>query len=75
MELVTNIEIKVSHSSAVGSATGYGPDNQRVEFDSQSGQEFSLFHIIQTGFGAHTASYPMGTRGSFPGGKAASALG
>jgi hypothetical protein len=31
----------------------------------------SLHHRIQNGSGAHRASYPMGTGGSFPGGKAA----
>jgi hypothetical protein len=35
-------------------------------------KNFCIFDV-QTGFGAHPASYPMGTRGSFPGGKAASA--
>jgi hypothetical protein len=35
------------------------------------GQEFSLLHVVQTGFGVHPTSYPMGTGGSFPGGKAA----
>jgi hypothetical protein len=34
-----------------------------------------LHHCIQTGSGAHPASYPMGTGGSFPGGKAAGAWG
>jgi hypothetical protein len=35
---------------------------------------FSLHHRrVQTGSGAHPASYPMSTRGSFPGGKAAGA--
>jgi len=34
---------------------------------------FSLQHDVQTGFGAHPASYPMGTRASFLGGKAAGA--
>jgi len=34
---------------------------------------FSPHLRVQTGSGAHTASYPMGTRGSFPGGKAAGA--
>jgi hypothetical protein len=28
---------------------------------------FSLHHRVQNGSGAHPASYPMGTRGSFPG--------
>jgi hypothetical protein len=32
---------------------------------------FSLHHRVQTGSVAHPASYPMGTRGCFPGGKAA----
>jgi hypothetical protein len=30
---------------------------------------FSLRHSVHTGSGAHTASYPMGIRGSFPRGK------
>jgi hypothetical protein len=34
---------------------------------------FSLNHRAQTGSGAHPASYPMGTRDSFPGGKAVGA--
>jgi hypothetical protein len=32
---------------------------------------FSLLHQVQNGSGAHSASYPMGTRGPFPGGKVA----
>jgi hypothetical protein len=35
------------------------------------GQEFSFLHVVQSGSGAHPASYPMGTGGSFSGGKAA----
>jgi hypothetical protein len=34
---------------------------------------FSVHHSVQNGSGAQPASYPMGTRGSFPGGKAAGA--
>jgi hypothetical protein len=34
---------------------------------------FSLLHHVQTGSGAHPASYPMDTRGSFPGDKTAKA--
>jgi hypothetical protein len=30
-----------------------------------------LHHRVQNGSGAHSASYPMGTSGSFPGGKSA----
>jgi hypothetical protein len=32
--------------------------------------KFSPYHRVQTGSETHPASYPMGTRGSFPGGKA-----
>jgi hypothetical protein len=34
---------------------------------------FSLHHGVQNGSGAHPAFYPMGTRGSFSGVKAAEA--
>jgi hypothetical protein len=34
-------------------------------------QNFNLLHSFLAGFGAHHASYPMGTGGSFPWGKAA----
>jgi hypothetical protein len=37
------------------------------EFESRWGQEFSLIHVIQTGSGAHPASYPMGTGALPPG--------
>jgi hypothetical protein len=39
------------------------------KFESREDQEFSLLHVIQTGFGVHLTSYPMGSRCSFPGGK------
>jgi hypothetical protein len=63
-----------SHDSSVDIALGYGPDDQgsRVRFPVGAGN-FSLHHRVQNGSGAHPASYPMGTRGSFPGGKAARA--
>jgi hypothetical protein len=43
-----------------------------VRFPAGAGN-FSLNHRVQNGSGAHPASYPMGTRGSFPGGKAVGA--
>jgi hypothetical protein len=50
----------------------YGGDRivigYRLEFKYWWGQDFSLI-IIQTGSGAHLASYPMDIRGSFPGSK------
>jgi hypothetical protein len=63
-----------SHDSSVGIALGYGLDDRssRVRFPAGAGN-FSLQHLIQNGSGAHPASYPMGTEGSFPGCKAAGA--
>jgi hypothetical protein len=43
-----------------------------VQFPSGEGN-FSLHHFLQTGSGAHPASYPMGTGSSFPGDKVAGA--
>jgi hypothetical protein len=37
------------------------------------GGNVSLHHRVHTGTVCHPASYPMGTRGSFPGGKATGA--
>jgi hypothetical protein len=34
-------------------------------------KDVSLLHSVQADSGAHPASYPMGTGGSFPGDKAA----
>jgi hypothetical protein len=62
--------IKSQHS-AVGWATGYGLDDKGSEFESRWKQDLSFLHVVQTGSGAHPASYPMGTGGFFPGGKAA----
>jgi hypothetical protein len=58
--------------SSVGIALGYGLDDRgsRVRFPAGAGN-FSILHRVQNGSRAHPASYPMGTRGSFPGGKAA----
>jgi hypothetical protein len=57
-----------------GIALGYRLDDRgsRVRFPG-GGWEFSLHHRVQNGSEPHSASYPMGTRGSFPGGKAAGA--
>jgi hypothetical protein len=46
--------------------------DSRVRFPAGVGN-FSFHHRVQTGSVAHRASYPMGTGGSFPGGKVAGA--
>jgi hypothetical protein len=53
---------------------GYGLDDlsSRVRFPAGAGN-FSLHHRVQNGSGAHPASYPMGTGGSFHGSKAVGA--
>jgi hypothetical protein len=65
----TEIESRVG---SVGIGLGYGLDDRgsRVRFPAECGK-FSLHHRVQNGSGAHPASYPVGTRGSFPGSKAA----
>jgi len=52
-------------------ALGYRLDEwgSMVQFPVGAGN-FSLHHCVQNGSGAHPASYPMGTRGSFLGDKA-----
>jgi hypothetical protein len=66
--------LEKSHDSSVSIALGYRLDDwgSRVQF-LVGARNFSLHHCIQNSSGAHPASYPMGTRGSFPGGKAAGA--
>jgi hypothetical protein len=60
--------------SSVGIALGYGLDDRgsRLRFPAGAGN-FSLNCCVQNGSRTHPACYPMGTRGSFLGGKAAGA--
>jgi hypothetical protein len=55
---------------SVGLATDYGLDGPVSIIGSA---KFSLLHSIQTDFGAHPASYPIGTGDCFLGGKVAEA--
>jgi hypothetical protein len=49
----------------------YGFDDRAIGVRSPAGAEgFSFSLCVQTGSGAHPASYTMGTGGPFPGGKA-----
>jgi hypothetical protein len=66
--------MRTSRDSSVGIALGYGLDHRgsRVRFPARA-RNFSLHHRVQNGSGAHPASYPMGTRGSFLGGRAVGA--
>jgi hypothetical protein len=69
MKLRTAIEAVIAQSVqrwATGWTVGV------LGFDLWAGAgNFSLHHRVHNDSGAHSASYPMGTRGSFPGGKAA----
>jgi hypothetical protein len=64
--------IKTKSRGSSGSiVSDYGLDDQEIEVRSPTGAEdFSSNPCIQTGSGAHPASYPMGTGGPFPFGKA-----
>jgi hypothetical protein len=57
-----------SRDSSVGVALG--DRGSRVRFPAGAGN-FSLHHRVQNDSGAHQASCPKGSRGSFSGGKAA----
>jgi hypothetical protein len=60
-----------SRDSSIGIALRYGTGrSSRVRFPAGAGN-FFLNYSVQDGSGAHAASYLVGTRGSFPGGKAA----
>jgi hypothetical protein len=63
-----------SRDSSGGIALGHGLNERRsrVRFPAGAGN-FSLPHRVQTGSGANQPSYPVGTSGSFPGGKAVGA--
>jgi hypothetical protein len=58
-----------SRDSSVGIATSYGLDDRGSDFESRWSQELSLLQIVETDYEVHPTSYPMGTGGSFPGGK------
>jgi hypothetical protein len=64
----------IKKDGSVGIALGYVLDDRgsRVRLPAGAGI-FSLQYRIQNGSGDHPASYPVGTRGSFSGGKAAGA--
>jgi hypothetical protein len=64
----------MSRNNSVGIETCYGLDDRMigVRFPAGAGN-FSPLHHVQSGSGAHPASYSMDTGGYFPGGKAVGA--
>jgi hypothetical protein len=69
-----HIHVFMSRDSSVCIAIGYGLNGRGsgIPFPAGAGN-FSLHHSVQTGSGAHPASYLMCTGGCFPGSKAAGA--
>jgi hypothetical protein len=66
--------VRVRACVYVGVATDHGLDNQMITVRTPTAVGiFSLRYCVQTDSGAHSASYPIGTGGPFPGGKAAEA--
>jgi hypothetical protein len=58
-------------NSSVGTAADYRLD---AEGSVPAGvRDFALRHTVPIGSGGHKATYSMGSKGSFPGGKAAEA--
>jgi hypothetical protein len=62
-----------SRDSVVGIATGYGLDDKGVGIWVPVGSRIFSSPCRSTGSGVCQTSYPVGTGGSFPGGKAAGA--
>jgi hypothetical protein len=63
------MHFSMSWESSVGIDVGHGLDGQGLI--PGSGKHLSLLHSVQADYGVHPASYPIGTGGCFPGGKAA----
>jgi hypothetical protein len=64
-------EVEAIFPSLGSIVSDYGMDDRAIEVRSLKGAEdLSSSPCVQTGSGAHPASYPKGTRDSFPGGKA-----
>jgi hypothetical protein len=63
----------LSYLSKIHFSMATGWTTKGSDFESRWEKEFSLPHVVQTGSGAHQASYPMGTGSFFPRGKAAEA--
>jgi hypothetical protein len=61
----------ISHGSTIGIATGYRQDNRGAGVPVSVGSRILTSSYHQNSSGVHPASYPVGTRGTFPGGKAA----
>jgi hypothetical protein len=55
-----------SRDSSVGIATCYELEDRGVGVRVPAGSR--IFHVVQTGTGAHGTLFPKGTKGSFPGG-------
>jgi hypothetical protein len=61
----------MSRGSKGSIVSDYGLDDRVIEVRSPTrAEDFSSSPCVQTGSGAHPASYPMGTGGPFPRGKA-----
>jgi hypothetical protein len=64
----------MSQDSSVDIVTGYGLDDRIIGVRLPAGAgNFSSYHGVQNGFGAHPGSYPMGTGGCYPKDKVAKA--
>jgi hypothetical protein len=66
------VRCEIWSDSSVGIVLGYRLDDRGSRIRVPAGaRNFSLHHRVHNGSGTHPASYPTGTRGSFPVDKAA----
>jgi hypothetical protein len=71
---ITRVHVfQESWGSSVSIVTRLRDGQPRVQSPAGAKRIFSLRHRVQTGSGAHAASYPVGTEDSYPEGKTAEA--
>jgi hypothetical protein len=69
--IITCKYVRREPGSSVSIVSAYGLDDRAIGFRFPAGaKNFSSILCVQTGCGSHPASCPIGTGGSFPGGKA-----
>jgi hypothetical protein len=67
-------EVQHYHKMSCSNASGVGSGERNITQNALKNVIAEIKHtVVQSGSGANPASYPMGTRGAFPGGRGARA--
>jgi hypothetical protein len=71
MMMTTVVVVVVTTTTTTTTTNSNNNNNNDNNNDNNNEQDLSLLHNVQTGSGAHPASYSIGIGASCPGGKAA----